>query len=427
MEFISKIQLSHNGRYIIYENTIYDVSTDTSFDISSTNIDFWLNFLKENSEQSYKNLLTKYSDIQKIIRETVYNVSNIFTGRDKDKFLLEFESKHSNNLLTEELNQDNNISKINSSWNFIIEKVNEFNILKEQEEEQGFLSKMGDKISSGFSWLKEKGIGWFFEQLRTALQSWGGAAVQTFLATFGSAVGGNVILVIVWGTMLAYDIYRGIQGEWDWANLLIDLIAVITTGPGAKVIGKLFTELGIMGKNLPLGKILQRISTSKLGAWFSKVIKLVISGISKIAGYVAQGIKWLGSKLKIKSLDKVSSQITSKLSEITSEIATTASKVSKSVAGKTTQIANKVSKPVAGKISQLSSKVSPKINALKQGVKNLAKTKTGQVGTSVGVTAGFNKLTGSNNKVFGGSFEKSERIPMQDISKMEMDFDINEI
>ena len=59
MEFISKLQLSHNGRYIIYENTIYDVSTDTSFDISSTNIDFWLNFLKENSEQSYKNLLTK--------------------------------------------------------------------------------------------------------------------------------------------------------------------------------------------------------------------------------------------------------------------------------------------------------------------------------------------------------------------------------
>ena len=393
MEFISKLQLSHNGRYIIYENTIYDVSTDTSFDISSTNMDFWLNFLKENSEQSYKNLLTKYSDIQKIIRETVYNVSNIFTGRDKDKFLLEFESKHSNNLLTEELNHDNNISKINSSWDFIIEKVNEFNILKEQEKEQGFFSKIGDKISSGFTFLKEKGISWFFEQLRTALQSWGGAAVQTFLATFGSAVGGNVILVIVWGTMLAYDIYRGIQGEWDWANLLIDLIAVITTGPGAKVIGSLFSRLGIMGKNLPLGEILRRISTSKLGSWFSNVIKVVISGVSKIAGYVSQGIKWLGSKLNIKSLDKVSTQITSKLSEITSEIATTASKVSK---------------PVSGKVSNFVGKVSPKIGAVKQGAKNLVKSKTGQVGTSAGVTAGFNKLTGSNNQVFGNAFKDTE-------------------
>lgn len=393
MEFISKLQLSHNGRYIIYENTIYDVSTDTSFDISSTNMDFWLNFLKENSEQSYKNLLTKYSDIQKIIRETVYNVSNIFTGRDKDKFLLEFESKHSNNLLTEELNHDNNISKINSSWNFIIKKVCEFNIIKEQEEEQGVFSKIGDKISSGFTFLKEKGISWFFEQLRTALQSWGGAAVQTFLATFGSAVGGNVILVIVWGTMLAYDIYRGIQGEWDWANLLIDLIAVITTGPGAKVIGSLFSRLGIMGKNLPLGEILRRISTSKLGSWFSNVIKVVISGVSKIAGYVSQGIKWLGSKLNIKSLDKVSTQITSKLSEITSEIATTSSKVSK---------------PVSGKVSNFVGKVSPKIGAVKQGAKNLVTSKTGQVGTSAGVTAGFNKLTGSNNQVFGNAFNDAE-------------------
>jgi hypothetical protein len=122
----------------MYENTIYDVSTDTSFDISSTNIDFWLNFLKENSEQSYKNLLTKYSDIQKIIRETVYNVSNIFTGRDKDKFLLEFESRHSDNLLTEELNHDKNISKINSSWNFIIKKLKSLIFLKNRRMNKGF-------------------------------------------------------------------------------------------------------------------------------------------------------------------------------------------------------------------------------------------------------------------------------------------------
>jgi hypothetical protein len=397
MEFISKIQLSHNGRYIMYENTIYDVSTDKSFNVNSTDLNFWLTFLKENSEQSYKNLLTKYSDIQKIIRETVYNVSNIFTGRDKDKFLLEFESKHSNNLLTEELNPDSNVSKINSSWNFIIEKVNEFNILKEQEKEQGFFSKMGDKISSGFSWLKEKGIGWFFEQLRTALQSWGGAAVQTFLATFGSAVGGNVILVIVWGTMLAYDIYRGIQGEWDWVNLLIDLIGVITTGPGAKIIGGLFSKLGIMGKNLPLSNILQKLSTSKLGGWFVKMIQKVSSGISTIIGWVTKGINWVATKLGIKGLTKMTSNITSKVSSIVDEISTATSKV------------------IKPKVTNVVSKVTPKVNRLKQGlqtarsgVKQALSTKSGQVVTSAGVTAGINKVLGGNNKSFGGAFQDTE-------------------
>jgi hypothetical protein len=267
---------------------------------------------------------------------------------------------------------------------------------------------LGDKISSGFTFLKEKGISWFFEQLRTALQSWGGAAVQTFLATFGSAVGGNVILVIVWGAMLAYDLYRGIQGEWDWANLLIDLIAVITTGPGAKVIGGLFSKLGIMGKNLPLGEILRRISPSKLGGWFVKMIQKVSSGISTIIGWVTKGINWAATKLGIKGLTKMTSNITSKVSSIVDEISTATSKVSKSVVGKTTQMANKVGKPVASKISQLSSKVAPKIGALKQGAKNLVTSKPGQVGTSAGVTAGFNKLTGSNNQVFGNAFKDAE-------------------
>ena len=92
MDFISKIQLSHNGRYIMYENTIYDVSIDKSFNVNSTDLNFWLTFLKENSEQSYKNLILKYNDIQKIIRETVYNVSNFFSDREIDKFLIEFES-----------------------------------------------------------------------------------------------------------------------------------------------------------------------------------------------------------------------------------------------------------------------------------------------------------------------------------------------
>ena len=391
MDFISQIQLSHNGRYIIYENIIYDVHTDKSFDIHTTDLNFWLTFLKENSEQSYKNLLTKYIDIQKIIRETVYNVSNFFTSTDKDKFLLEFETKFSNNLITEDSNQESNIDKINSSWDFIIEKVNnQFELLKED----GLFSKIGEKISSGFNWLKEKGIGWFFEQLRTALQSWGGAAVQTFLATFGAAVGGNVILVIVWGTMLAYDIYRGIQGEWDWANLLIDLIGVITTGPGAKIIGGLFSKLGIMGKNLPLGKIIQKISTSKLGSWFVTIIEKVASSISTITGWITKGINWLSTKLGIKGLTKVTSNITSKVSSIVDEISTATSKVIK---------------PKISNIAQKSNVLKQGLKSVGSGVKKIASTKGGQVATSAGVTAGFNKTFGANNKVFGGAFADKEQ------------------
>jgi hypothetical protein len=409
MDFISQIQLSHNGRYIIYENIIYDVHTDKSFDIHTTDLNFWLTFLKENSEQSYKNLLTKYIDIQKIIRETVYNVSNFFTSTDKDKFLLEFETKFSNNLITEDSNQESNIDKINSSWDFIIEKVNtQFELLKED----GLFSKIGEKISSGFNWLKEKGIGWFFEQLRTALQSWGGAAVQTFLATFGAAVGGNVILVIVWGTMLAYDIYRGIQGEWDWANLLIDIIAVITTGPGAKIIGGLFSKLGIMGKNLPLGKIIQKISTSKLGLWFANLIKKVASKISSITELIGKGVSWLSTKLGIKNLSKVTSNITSKVSSIVDEISTATSKVIK---------------PKISNVAQKSNVLKQGLKSAGSGVKKIASTKGGQIATSAGLTYGVNKATGSSNEVLGGAFIDKEQQMADLLSNDNFEIDINQL
>jgi hypothetical protein len=140
--------------------------------------------------------------------------------------------------------------------------------------------------------------------------------------------------------MLAYDIYRGIQGEWDWANLLIDLIGVITTGPGAKIIGGLFSRLGIMGKNLPLGKIIQKISTSKLGSWFVTMIEKAASGISTITSWITKGINWLATKLGIKGLTKVTSNITSKVSSIVDEISTATSKVKKPKISNITQKSN---------------------------------------------------------------------------------------
>lgn len=402
MDFISKIQLSHNGRYIMYENTIYDVSIDKSFNVNSTDLNFWLTFLKENSEQSYKNLILKYNDIQKIIRETVYNVSNFFSDREKDKFLIEFETKFSNNLIMENQDTESNLSNISNSWDFIIDKIN---ILK--EEESWFDSAVSgiksagkyvyDKVSSGFKYLKEKGIDWFFEQIRAALQSWGGAAVQAFLATFGAAIGGNIILVIVWGVMLAYDIYKGINGDWVWSNILIDLIGVITTGPGAKILGELFKKLGILGTKLPLGEIIKRISTSRLGSWFVKMLQKLMSGVSTITGWITKGVNWLATKLGIKGLTKATSNITSRVSSIVDEISAATSKV------------------IKPKVTQLKQAVKPKVTQLKQGLQTVGSglkkgltSKSGQVATAAGLTYGINKATGGSTEALGGAFVDKE-------------------
>lgn len=221
-----------------------------------------------------------------------------------------------------------------------------------------------------------------------------------------------MILVIVWGTMLAYDIYRGIQGEWDWANLLIDIIAVITTGPGAKIIGGLFSKLGIMGKNLPLGKIIQKISTSKLGLWFANLIKKVASKISSITELIGKGVSWLSTKLGIKNLSKVTSNITSKVSSIVDEISTATSKVIK---------------PKISNVAQKSNVLKQGLKSAGSGVKKIASTKGGQIATSAGLTYGVNKATGSSNEVLGGAFIDKEQQMADLLSNDNFEIDINQL
>ena len=428
---VSNLRLSHNGRYIMYENTLYDIATDTTFTTDSTDIGFWITFLKENSEQSYKNSLTKYSDIQKLIRETSYHVSNFFVGIEKDTFLFEFESKHSNKLITEDTNLEVNLDKLNSSWDFIIGKLNTI-------KEQSVLSKAGDKISSGVDWVKEKGIDWFFENLRKALFSWGGAAVQTFLATYGAAAGGNVVLVIVWGAMLAYDIYRGTQGNWDWVNILIDLIGVVTTGPGAKVLVNLFKKLGIMGKNLPLKEIITKLGTTKMGNWFVKIINLIVSKTSTIIKWVSSGINWLSSKLGIKNLTKYTSNITSRVSPIIDEISSVTSKVIKPQINKVSQVGKSTAGQVKQGLKNIGSKVgdvtSKTASQVKQGLKNVGSkvggvtsTRPGQVVTSAGITYGANKVLGGSTEVLGGAYGNEDDNIGNQLASMDIKYDISQL
>ena len=385
----------------MYENTLYDIASDKSFNIKNTDINFWLNFLKENSQKSYNNKVTDFLSIQKIIRETVYGISEIFDGKTKNLFILEFEQKYSNKLITE--GKDNDV--ISLSWDYIIESVSNFLIINEQSEDKGFFSKLKDKINVGTDWLMNKGLGWFFENLRKALFSWGGAAVQAFLATSTAGVG-NIALVVVWGAMLAWDILLGIKGDLNWVNIIIDLIGVITTGPGAKIIAGIFKKLGILGTKLPLSEIIKKISTSggPTIKWFSSILSKIVSGLSKIGSYMLQGVSWLGKKLGIKSLEKVSTQLTSKLTNLGSEVAKASTSLKQSVVKSGGTLKNKLS-PIGKALS----------------------SKPGQVATAAGLTYGINSVFGADNRVFAGSYGNDDINMSNQLASLNVRYDVSQL
>jgi hypothetical protein len=390
MENIYEMKLSQNGRYILANRMVYDISLDESVSINDLSFGFWFDFIKENSISSLFNKTKTTLEIQKILRETVYNISEIFDIDSKLNVLIEYETKFGNNLLIE--SEENLSSIINETFDFVKSKLLSYGILSEQswwDKTKNFVSstakKVSDKISGAWNWVKEKGAGWFFENLRTALFSWGGAAVQAFLASGATAGIGNVVLVIVWGAMLAYDIYLAVGGNVNWVNLIIDIIGIVTTGPGAKIVGEAFKKLGIFGKKLPLNSILETLSKSSVGKWFVGIIEMAVKGLSGIVNTLTKGITWLAEKFGI-NFTNSSGKLQTFLNKAVTDISS-----------------SPTLKTVAGKVGQKAGKTLVKNVASKVG--KAASTKVGKTAVAGGATYGINKKTGANTEVLGGAFK----------------------
>ena len=343
----------------MYGETLHDLYLNEFHKIDELSFEFFIKFLKESTIGTYKNGVKDISDLNNFLRETIYNISNVFDSKTKDSFIMEYELKYSNELLKEGI--EDYTQHIEKTWSFVDSKLNQKGLY-----EQSLLDKAKSAVTGAFDYIKQKGIPWVMENLRAALFSWGGAAVQTFLGTVGAPYGGSIALWVVWGAMLAYDIYEAIQGRPNYANILIDIISIATFGVGGKIAVQLFRQLGIMSgsvtKNLP--QMLQKISTSSIGKWFATTIKTVGSSLGSILSYLGKGIAYAGDKLGIQTIKKSGSSIVSWTKNFISQL---------------------VNNPTVKRVT--SSKLAP-------------------AAATGALVAGINQATGQDNKVFAGSFGK---------------------
>lgn len=340
-------------------NTIYDVLLDESYNKNELSFEFWVNFLRENTIASYKNNIKNITEIQKFLRESVYNFATILEDKESTKFIVEYERKYANNLLNEDIEDHTNL--LSEVWDYIGTTLFEQDLWSSIK---SGVSKIGSSIKSGLSkawdFIKEKGAPWFFENLRKALFSWGGVAIQAFLAhpSIQAASGGITtgLILTVWGAMLAYDVYEAIQGRPNWIYLLIDIVSLLTAGVGGKMVQGAASSIPKASAG-SLSKVLTELNKSSAGKSIATILKGASSGLSKVLGLVSSGIKWVGEKLGIKTLSGASSQINSFIQ-----------------------------------------------NTFKQ-ISNFAKTKTGTVALAAGTTYGIEKALGGEGKFLGGSFK----------------------
>jgi len=159
-----------------------------------------------------------------------------------------------------------------------------------------FLAAAGagvDLVKKGFTWLKEKGIPWFFEQMRDILMSTGGAILQTLLDYTGV---GALGVTAAWAALTLFDVSQIASGIGSWGKLFFSVIGLCTAGALAKIIGKFLKPF--FGAGGTIGSFFQKIAKQ---SWFIKYVKPAISKIggalSWAAGLIKQAGTWVVEKL----------------------------------------------------------------------------------------------------------------------------------
>jgi hypothetical protein len=165
---------------------------------------------------------------------------------------------------------------------------------------------------SGFNWLKEKGLPWFFEKLREALGSTVGAVLQQLLDYTGI---GAIGVSILWAVMTLFDVAQLTSGVGSWAKLFFSVLGLLTAGALAKTVGG-FLKPFFSSTGGTLSSFFTKIAEKP---WFIKYIKPIVGwigsklswaigllddagkwvtkklGASTIGGYVSKAAQWLQS------------------------------------------------------------------------------------------------------------------------------------
>jgi len=154
---------------------------------------------------------------------------------------------------------------------------------------------------AGFTWLKEKGLPWFFEKLREALGSTVGAVLQQLLDYTGI---GAIGVSILWAVLTIFDTSQLASGVGSWAKLFFSVLGLLTAGALAKTVGgflkPFFSSTG--------GKLSSFFASIAEKPWFVKYIKPITgwigSKIGQASSLLTQAGEWVVKKLGATTIGK---------------------------------------------------------------------------------------------------------------------------
>ena len=302
--------VSFDDKHIFLDGKIYDVEKNITFDEKGLGPLFWLNFIKENSVFSALNNRMDNLSLNKMLRGILYEVSDRINTTKQYDLMCEFEKKFGSGLILEMNNAENFAHKLSQSWDFIINKIEYYGLVREANDASTFNN-----------WVQTKGKN-FIEGLREKMMSVVGMGVQTFLSFTGW---GSLAVSTAYGALLAYDTYMAINGNTNWFNIIFDIIGLI---PGvSRIASKAFKSAPAAAKSASsVEGVLTEVAKTKLGAQLVKGLGKVSSVASPIVKRLGEGVAWIAKKFGSTYLYNVISKLTSFVTGVITKIKNAATK-----------------------------------------------------------------------------------------------------
>jgi hypothetical protein len=139
----------------------------------------------------------------------------------------------------------------------------------------------------------------FMEEYRENLFSIGGMAIEAFLT---ATEFGAIPVTAAWGFLLWYDVNKGIEtGNWDWANLIIDVLMVSSAGLLGFELKALVSSEKLVGKGLTDG--VETLIKSNEGRNIIKELETLPTKSSSIKEGMRAGLKWFSESTAGKGLN----------------------------------------------------------------------------------------------------------------------------
>ena len=156
------------------------------------------------------------------------------------------------------------------------------------------IAKLGYEVQQNWEKIKKMTLSDWIEEFRGFLNSGTGIAIQILLALTG---GGNIVNMIAWGLLLAYDVgFAGVaQGNWNWFNIITSAIGILGSGAAAIVFKPYKSLLGTIKSIEAFVPGLKRTPTvwKSVGGWISKIVQ----GGGTIVSKITSSIAWLIQKI----------------------------------------------------------------------------------------------------------------------------------